>query len=176
MTPLSDTDHIRGPGLDADAAVSLVQYGDFECPYSKQVHQIVREVMGSHPGRVRFAFRHFPVRYHPHALIAAIAAEAVEAAHGADAFWAYHDRLYEHPSALRRDQLPVHAEALGYDRDAVHRALEDEARKTEILAQKRGGVKAGVRSTLNLWIDGELFEEDDLEEALIERVIKPLHA
>ena len=174
MTPISDSDRTRGAG--PDARVTLLQYGDFECPFSKQIHDIVREVMGTHEGKVRFVFRHFPVRYHPHALIAAMAAEAVGEAHGADAFWAYHDRLFAHQTALRRDQLPDHAEALGLDGAAVHDAIEAETYRVPVLAQKRGGVKAGVRSTLNLHIDGDLVEEDDLEEALIERVIKPLHA
>lgn len=168
---ITETDHVRGP---ADATVSLLQYGDFECPWALQVHQIVRETQNAFPDQIRFAFRHFPLRYHPHALIAAIAAEAIAREHGEDAFWTYHDRLYANPAALRRDLLPQHAEALGFSREAVHQAIEDETGKTEILAQKRGGVRAGVRSTLSLVIDGELFQDDAVEDALVERVIRPL--
>lgn len=170
---ITPADHAQGP---EDARITILQYGDFECPWALQVHQIAREMREAFPDRLRFVFRHFPLKYHPHALVAALAAEAVAREHGEEAFWAYHDRLYANQSALRRDLLPQHAEALGYSREAVHRAIEDEEGKTEILAQKRGGVRAGVRSTLSLFIDGELFQDDAVEDAVIEKVIRPLKA
>ena len=173
MLPISPADHARGP---EDARITLLQYGDFECPFGRQVYQIVRETREAFPDDIRLVFRHFPLRYHPHALHAAIAAEAVARASGEAAFWAFRDRLYTNPMALGPDRLPQHAEAVGADAEAVRQALEAETGKTEILAQKRGGVRAGVRSSLNLFIDGELYEDDDLEEALVERVIQPLKA
>lgn len=168
--PLRSDDHSTGPD---HAAITLVQYGDFECPYAKDVQSVVEEVRQAFPERVRFVFRHFPLRYHPNALRAAIAAE--EAARQGQ-FWAFHDRLFDHQLKLRADQLVGHAEALGLDASAMQAALDAETGKAEILAQKKAGVKAGVRSTLNLWIDGELFEEDELETALVTKVIKPLKA
>lgn len=153
--------------------MTLVQYGDFECPYAKDVQSVVEEVRQTFPDQIRYVFRHFPLRYHPNALRAAIAAE--EAGRQGQ-FWAFHDRLFDHQLQLRADQLVGHAEALGLDASAMQAALDHETSKSEVLAQKRAGVKAGVRSTLNLWIDGELFEEDDLETALVMRVIKPLKA
>ena len=173
LPEITPADHVRGP---ADARVTLVQYGDFECPFGLQVHQIAREMREAFPDRLRFVFRHFPLRYHPHGLISALAAEAVAREHGEDAFWAYHDRLYANQAALGRVHLPRHAEALAFSREAVHRAVEEEEGRTEVLAQKRGGVRAGVRSTLSLFIDGELFQDDALEDALIEKVIRPLKA
>ena len=174
-SPLTDADHTRGASAE-DAVVTLVQYGDFECPFGKQVHLVVREVMGNHPGQVRFGYRHFPIRYHAHALGAAIAAEAVARADGEDAFWAYHDRLFDRQVSLNPYALAEHARELGLDADAVEAALAAEAGRDAILAQKRGAIKAGVRSTLGLWIGGAWYEEDDFEAALVERVIKPLHA
>lgn len=169
LPPLTDADHARGP---ADAAtVTLVQYGDFECPYSQSVHALVADACAAHPDRVRFGFRHFPIRYHPYALGAAVAAEAI-AAQGL--FWPFHDLLYANQLALRPAQLVAHAEAVGANGAAVRAALEDEATQTAVLAQKRGGVRAGVRSSLNLWIDGALFEDDDLEAAFYARVLQPL--
>ena len=168
--PLSPDDHITGPD---DAAITLVQYGDFECPYAMDVQSVVGEVRATFPDQIRFVFRHFPLRYHPNALRAAIAAE--EAGRQGQ-FWAFHDHLFENQLKLRADQLVAHAKALGLDASAMQAALDNETNKTEILAQKRAGVKSGVRSTLNLWIDGELFEEDDLETALVTHVIKPLKA
>ena len=168
LPPLDASDHVSGPD---GARVTLVQYGDLECPYSKDVHDVVRDVRSTFPDDVRYVFRHFPVRYHPNALRAAVAAE--EAARQGE-FWAFQDRLYAHQLQLRADQLVEHARALGLDAEAVQEALGAETDQARILAQKRAGVKAGVRSTLNLWIDGELFEEDDLEAALVARVIQPL--
>ena len=168
--PLSPDDHTIGP---SDAAITLVQYGDFECPYAKDVQSVVEDVRATFPDKIRFVFRHFPLRYHPNALRAAIAAE--EAGRQGQ-FWAFHDHLYTHQLKLRADQLVGHAETLGLDASAMQAALGNEVGRIEILAQKRAGVKAGVRSTLNLWINGELFEEDDLEAALVARVIRPLKA
>ena len=168
--PLSDADHLGGP---KDALITLVHYGDFECPYSKDVHDIVREIREKHPMGVRFAFRHFPVRVHPNALAAAVASEAAAQQGG---FWLMHDRLYAHQLELRPDQLAAHAEAVGLDGEAVRQAVEAGEGEAAVLAQKRAGVKAGVRSTLGLWIDGDWVEEDDLEDALVDRVIRPLQA
>lgn len=168
--PIGPADHATGPG---DALVTLVQYGDFECPYSKDVHDIVADIRAAHPDGVRFVFRHFPLRPHPWALAAAAAAEEAARQGG---FWPFHDRLYGNQLQLRPDHLGEHAEAVGLDGAAVRAAAEAEAGKAGILAQKRAGVRSGVRSTLNLWIDGELFEEDELEGALVERVIHRLQA
>ena len=168
--PLSDADHVAGPD---DALVTLVQYGDFECPYSKDVHDIVAEIRHKHPDGVRFAFRHFPLRPHPNALAAALAAEEAARQGG---FWLLHDRMYANQLALRPAQLAEHAEAVGLDGAAVRQAVESGADQDRVLAQKRAAVRSGVRSTLGLWIDGVWVEEDDLEDALVEQVIKPLHA
>lgn len=167
IPPAAPSDHARGP---ADAPVTLLQYGDFECPFSGDVHRIVADVVARFPDGVRFVFRHFPLRLHPHALAAAVASEA------AGDFWAMHDRLFAHPLALTDADLVAHAEALGLDGRGVRAALADPDAAARVRAAKRGGVRAGVRSTLNLTIDGALFEEDELETALVDRVIRPLQA
>ena len=152
--------------------MTVVQYGDFECPYSKDVHDLLAETREKHAG-LRFGFRHFPLRPHPNALAAALAAEEAGRQGG---FWPMHARLYEHQMRLRPAQLAEHAEAVGLDGAAVLAAVEAETGKSEVLAQKRAAVRAGVRSTLGLWVDGAWFEEDDLEGAVIDRVIRPLQA
>ena len=162
---LSPSDHLAGPG---DAAVTLVQHGDFECPYSKDVHDLVRDIRERHPGGVRFAFRHFPLRPHPNALAAAVAAEEAGRQGG---FWPFHDRLYQNQLRLRPEKLAEHADAVGLDGQAVRAAVASGAGRDRVLAQKRAAIRAGVRTTLGLWIDGEWFEEDDLEQAVIDRVI-----
>ncbi len=173
MSPVTPSDHARGP---EDAQITLVQYGDFECPFGSQVHQIATEMRAAFPDDIRFVFRHFPLKYHANALNAALAAEAVARASGEEAFWAYHDRLFANQLAQRPEHLAEHAEAVGAAPEAVWDALDEETGKTEILAQKRGAVKAGLRSTLALFIDGELYQDDDLEDAIIERIIQPLKA
>ena len=173
LPPISRADHARGP---ADARFVLVQYADYECPFARQVHEIVRDVRARFPEGVRHVVRHFPVRYHPHALGAAMAAEAVASGAGEGAFWAFHDRLFAHPLALSAGELPAHAEAVGASPEAVREALASGAHRTAVLAQKRGGVRAGVRSSMNLWIGGALYEDDDLEEALVRKVVGPLKA
>ena len=166
--PLSAADHVAGPD---DALVTLVHYGDFECPYSKDVHDLVAEIRDTHPMGVRFVFRHFPLRPHPNALAAAVAAEAAARQGG---FWLLHERLYANQLRLRPDELVGHAEAVGLDGAAVREALDAGAGRAEILAQKKQAVASGVRSTLGLWIDGAWFEEDGLERAVIDHVIRPL--
>ena len=181
VPPITARDHVRGPAPGEAAAHTLIQYGDFECPFSRQVHLLVTGVLKVFPGRVRFVFRHFPVRAHPHALQAAEATEAA-AAQGApgsspgQAFWALHDRLFQHPLALSEGELVMHAEAVGLDGRAVRKALRAGTYREAVLAQKRAAVAAGVDSSLNLVIDGVLYQEDDVEDALLEQVIRPLKA
>ena len=173
IPPITERDHLRGPGLGEDAAHTLVQYGDFECPFSRQVDLLVGGVLKAFPGRVRFVFRHFPVRYHEHALQAA---EAAEAAAAQGAFWPLHDRLFQHQLALTEGELAAHADALGLDGREVRTALREGVFREKVLVQKRAAVRAGVNSSLNLVIDGVLFQEDDVDDALLERVIRPLKA
>src|SRR5262249_40759922 len=93
--PVSERDHIQGPD---SAPVTLVEYGDYECPYCGQAYPIVKEVQQRLGDRLRFVFRNFPLtNAHPHA---EHAAEAAEAAGAQGQFWEMHDSLYEHQSAL----------------------------------------------------------------------------
>src|SRR5437762_12599119 len=102
--PVSERDHVTGP---AAAPVTLVEYGDYECPYCGAAHPIVKEVRRRLGKELRFAFRHFPLtRIHPHA---ERAAEAAEAAAAQGRFWQMHDQLYEHQDALEDEDLLVHA-------------------------------------------------------------------
>ena len=165
-------DHVLGPAA-GPGVVTLVQYGDFECPLSDDVRAIVRDVREAFPDRVRAVFRHFPLREHAHAVGAAVAADE---AGRQGAFWLYHDRLFEHASDLAPDALVGHAEALGLDASAVRAAFADPAATAAVLASKKAGVRSGVRSSLNLFIDGTLYEDRDLDEALAEHVIRPLRA
>jgi protein-disulfide isomerase len=173
LPPVTARDHVRGPAPGEEAAHTLLLYGDFACPLSRQVHLVVAQVLKAFPGRVRYVFRHFPLRTHAHALHAA---EAAEAAAAQGAFWPMHDRLFQHQLALTDAELMAHAEALGLDAREVRTALREGVFREQVLGQKRAAVAAGVDSTLNLVVDGALFQEDDVEDAVVERVIRPLKA
>src|SRR5207245_6743785 len=101
LTPaVSDSDHRAGPD---DAPVTLVEYGDYECPHCGRAHPIVREAQKRMGSRLRFVFRNFPLaEMHPHAVHAA---EAAEGAAVQDKFWEMHDLLFEHQGALDDSDL-----------------------------------------------------------------------
>lgn len=158
--PITDRDHVRGP---EGAEITLIQYGDFECPQSRQVHVMVKGLMNSYPNKIRFVFRHFPVRTHPNALAAA---EAAESAGSQGKFWEMHDRLFSNQLDLLPEQLVQHAAMVGADAKEVETSLSEDVFQTDVLIEKRGGVKAGIRSSLNLIVDEVLYEDDAVYEML----------
>ena len=143
-----DRDHIRGAD---DAPVTLVEYGDFECPYCGRAEGVVRELLADH-GDVRYVWRHLPLTdVHPHAQIAA---EAAEAASAQGAFWEMHDLLFQHQDALRPSDLEGYARSLGLD---VKR-FSDELRSHEYAARVADDVDSadlsGVSGTPTFFING----------------------
>ena len=110
LEPVADDDRSRGP---SGAPVTIVEYGDFECPNCKQAAPAVALLLRRFTGRVRLVFRHFPLEeVHPHALIAA---EAAEAARGQGRFWEMHDLLFAHQPHFQVHQLRELAQGLGLD-------------------------------------------------------------
>src|SRR5688572_16481142 len=107
VLPVGPRDHVRGPPT---AAVTLVEYGDYECPFCGAAYPIVEELLSRMRGIVRYAYRHFPLTsVHPHA---AMAAEAAEAAGAQRRFWPMQARLYDNQDALGDRDLLMHARAL----------------------------------------------------------------
>src|SRR5260370_30801635 len=122
--PGSEGDHAQGP---ADAAVTLVEYGDYECPYCGRAYPIVKQLQQRLGRRLRFVFRNFPLKeIHPHA---EHAAEAAEAAAGQDKFWEMHDRLVERQFALEASSLAEDAAEVGLDAERFGRQLEQGAKR-----------------------------------------------
>ena len=120
--PVSERDHVQGPPT---APVTLVEYGDYECPYCGAAYPIVKEVKRRLGDRLRFVFRNFPLgNMHPHA---EHAAEAAEAAAAQGKFWEMHDELYEHQRALDDAQLEGYAGAVGLDVERFDREMEGQA-------------------------------------------------
>jgi protein-disulfide isomerase len=151
--PVNDRDHVQG---SADAPVTLLEYGDFECPYCAAAHVIVkkaREIMGE---QLRFVFRHFPLtQIHPHA---ETAAEASEAAGARGKFWEMHDLLYENQPMLDPPQLLMFAEQLGLDTKSFVRELEDGIHRERVRENFLSGVKSGVNGTPGFFINGARYD------------------
>ncbi len=147
VTP--ERDHIRGP---VTAPITLLEYGDYECPYCGAAHPIVQEVRRRMGKRLCFVYRHFPLtNVHPHA---ELAAEAAEAAGAQGRFWEMHDRLFEHQDALSDEDLVAHADALGLDVERFARELADGARAPKVRQDFVSGVRSGVNGTPCFYING----------------------
>ena len=144
-----DRDHIQGP---ANAAVTLVEYGDYECPYCGAAYPIVKEVQNRMGERLRFVFRNFPIpTSHPHA---EQAAEAAEAAANQGRFWEMHDLLYENQQRLRDQDLRAYAETLGLAVERFDKELAEHAHAARVQEDFMSGVRSGVNGTPTFYING----------------------
>jgi len=158
--PVGADDHVRGP---ADAPVTLVEYGDFECPYCGIAFPVVKGIEKHYAGKLRFVFRSFPLAQHPHAQAAAEAAEFA-ADHGK--FWDLHDLLFEHQRALDVPHLLGYARELGLDADALAVALRERTYAAVIEEVKEGGEESGIPGTPAFFLNGVLFEDEPSRENL----------
>ncbi len=164
-TPITEEDHAQGL---ANAAITLVQYGDYECPYTRlsrhSVHQLQREFADS----LRFVFRHFPLaEIHPHARSAAAAAEA--AGHQTD-FWTMHEHLFEHQKALQDADLKTYASELGLDAQRFDRDRSSPGVEKRIDRDLASGERSGVQGTPTFYANGTRhdggYDLDSLRSAL----------
>ena len=154
MPVSDDRDHIQG---SADAAVTLVEYGDYECPYCGAAYPIVKEVQARMGERLRFVFRNFPISTsHPHA---EQAAEAAEAAAAQGSFWEMHDVLYENQKRLRDEDLRSYAEKLALDVDRFDTELADHAYADRVHEDFLTGVRSGVNGTPTFYINGARHDD-----------------
>ena len=144
-------DHAIGP---EHAPATLVEYGDFECPNCRQAAPAVRLLVQRHAGQLRLVYRHFPLEgVHPHALLAA---EAAECAAAQDRFWAMHDTLFEHQLQLGRHLLSGHARRLQLDMARFEAELEDHIYLQRVREHQRSGSDSGVRGTPTFYLNGRL--------------------
>jgi Na+/H+ antiporter NhaA len=143
-----ERDHIRGP---EEALVTLVEYGDFECPYCGQAEPVIRELLADY-GEVRYVWRHLPLTdVHVHAQLAA---EAAEAAAEQDAFWEMHDLLFQHQDALRRSDLEGYARELGLDVDLFDEALRTHRDAARVADDVDSADLSGVSGTPTFFVNG----------------------
>jgi protein-disulfide isomerase len=151
--PVSADDHVAGP---ADAPVTLVEYGDYQCPYCGMAHPIVKRAQRELGNQLRFVFRHFPLaEIHPHARLAA---QAAEAAGAQGKFWEMHDMLFEHQDALEVEDLAGYAESLGLDTIKFARDLEAGTFAKRVRDDFRSGVKSGVNGTPTFFMNGARYD------------------
>ncbi len=159
---VSERDHCQGP---ATAAVTLVQYGDYECPYTRQSTTVVRAIQRQLGERLRFVFRNFPLtEIHPHALHAALAAEAA-ASQGK--FWQMHDSIFHHQHTLGDADLTRMGEEVGLDVEEFARDLAEQRYLPRIEEDVEGGERSGVEGTPTFFINGVLYGGSWEQEALL---------
>ena len=154
LTPeVSKYDHAQGP---TNAPVTLVEYGDYQCPYCGEAHPVVKRLQKALGKRLLFVFRNLPLtEAHPYAMIAA---EAAEAAALQGKFWEMHDLIYENQADLEPDILPVWAEEAGLDLNKFGSAIKQGAVTKRIKEDLMSGMKSGVNGTPSFFINGVGYE------------------
>ena len=160
--PVGDRDHIQGT---ATAPVTLVEYGDYQCPICGQAYSIVKELQTRLGERLRFVFRNFPLAtMHPYA---EQAAEAAEAAWAQGKFWEMHDVLYENQDALADADLVQHAVTLGLDPARFTSELTQHIHAARVHEDFISGARSGVNGTPTFFINGVRHDASfDLETML----------
>lgn len=147
--PVTDRDHAQG---SAQAVLTLVEYGDYECPYCGRAYPIVKEVQRRLGPSLRFVFRNFPLaEMHPHAQHAA---EAAEAAAAQERFWEMHDALFEHQRSLEDRHLLQYAQTIGLDQDRFQQDLTSHTYAGRVREDFQSGVRSGVNGTPTFFING----------------------
>lgn len=176
--PVQASDHVYGP---RDAGVTVVQYGDYECPTSRKIYDDVRRIMevmseddDASQLPFRYVFRHLPLRLrHPHAEQASVAAEAA-ARQGA--FWEMHEQLFAHQDHLEDEDLRTYAAAIGLDVDQFLEDLHDDTLPERVMEDRKAAVESGVRRTSNLFIDDQRYQGAFNPEAIAQIIRRRLVA
>jgi protein-disulfide isomerase len=151
--PVGAGEHVLG---GSHAAVTIVEYGDFECPNCKQAAPAVKHLLERHTGRVLVVYRHFPLEeVHPHAFAAALAAEAAGAQ---GKFWQMHDLLFENQNHLKPHQLRAYALKLDLDMKRYDFEMQDEVYWQRVREDVEGAQHCGVRSTPTFFINGRFHD------------------
>jgi len=149
--PVTATDHLLGP---EHAPVTVVEFGDFECPNCRQAAPAVKLLLERFASKLRFVFRHYPLEsVHPHALAAA---EAAEAAGAQGRFWPMHDLLFEHQLHLNARQIAVHAATLQLDTGRFTAELDDHIYLQRVREHQASAEASGARGTPTFYVNGRI--------------------
>lgn len=150
---VNDSDHVQGA---ESAPITLVEYGDYQCPYCRKAHPIVKRIQEEMGDKLRFVFRDFPLRkIHPNAQHAA---EASEIAAQFGKFWEMHDLLFENQTSLEDENLADYAESLGIDRERFLEDLENGTFEKKVRDEFISGIESGVNATPTFFINGVRFD------------------
>jgi protein-disulfide isomerase len=153
VTEVRADDHVRGR---ADAPVTVLEYGDYECPYCRGAARDVHEMLERYPDTVRFVFRNFPIsQLHPHA---EQAAEAAEAAGAQGKYWQMYELLLQPSSHLDLGSLLDYAADLGLDLGRFRHEVTDHVYVAKIEQDLREGVEDGVNATPKFYVDGQRID------------------
>jgi protein-disulfide isomerase len=164
--PVTARDHAQGP---LEAPVTLVEYGDFECPHCGRAYPMVKAVQRSLGQNLRFVFRNFPLaKSHEHA---EHAAEMAEAAGQQGKFWEMHDLLFEHQDALEDENLVAYAASLGIDAAWAAAALVEGTFSARVREDFASGAKSGVNGTPTFFINGARYDGLMHPTALLEALV-----
>jgi NhaA family Na+:H+ antiporter len=167
--PVGERDHVEGP---TDARVTLVEYGDYECPHCRQVAPIIEQVEEHFGDRLRYVFRHFPITTaHSNAQLVA---EAAEAAGAQGKFWEMHDRIFAHTGPLSRQQLVQFAQELDLDLDRFERELDEHIHADRVREDFLSGVRSGANGTPTFFLNGVRYDGAWDLDSLIAEIEKPL--
>jgi protein-disulfide isomerase len=148
LVPVSDDDHVQGP---AAASLTLVEYGDYECPDCGRLFGIIRDLQHALGERLRIVYRHYPLSgIHPNAQQAA---EAAQAAGAQGQFWEMHDLLFRNQNALQRNHLLAYAQSLALDVDRFRAELKKQVYRERVREDFRRGVENGVYGTPGLFLN-----------------------
>lgn len=151
--PVGAADHAQGP---ESAPVTLVEYGDYECPYCGAAYPVVKRLQKHYGNRLRFVFRNFPLtNAHPHA---ELAAETAEFAGAHEKFWEMHDLLYENQDRLGISLFEQLADSLQLPLDGLAQALQSHQFKSRVRADFSSGARSGVNGTPTFFINGTRYE------------------
>jgi protein-disulfide isomerase len=169
--PVGPHDHVRGP---AGAPVTLLEYGDYECPFCGRAQPIVEAVEQKLSGLMRLAFRHFPLStVHPHAQQAA---EAAEAAGMRGRFWDMHRLLFQNQPALSDDDLLHYASLLGLDVERFGKELFTHVHASRVREHFISGVRSGVNGTPAFFINGVRYDGPHEYESMLAELIDAIEA
>jgi protein-disulfide isomerase len=153
-SPVNHSDHVLGD--PSSAKVILLEYGDFQCPYSAQADEVMFQLLEKYPDDVCFIFRNFPLKeLHPDAMFAA---QAAEAAAGQDKYWEMHRMLYERQETLEFEDLIEFASELKLDVQQFIYDIEEETYSDKVADDIRSGIRSGVESTPTFFLNGVRYD------------------
>jgi protein-disulfide isomerase len=168
---VNEKDNIAG---EASAAITLVEYGDYQCPHCGHAYPIIKDIQEKMGDSLRFVFRNFPLNeLHPQAFMAAV---ATEAAARQNAFWAMHDIVFENQQSLNSDNIMDYAKAIDLDVNQFSSDLQDAALRQKVETDFESGIMSGVNGTPTFFINGSRYngswEENELLKVLNTLLLK----